>query len=133
MERPTVLLAEDQPGLRRLLGGVLRGAGYEVVEAADAQALCERLAAWQAGDPGFAPDVIISDLHTAASELDALRRLRALERSTPVVVLSAFTDFATLREALALGATHVFNKPFDVHHVLATLRRLVGSPPPPLP
>lgn len=127
--QPRVLLAEDEPGLRRLLGKVLRDAGYQVVEAPDGTTLWRQIVNWQDDDddPREA-DLIISDIHTPGwTGLEVLRRLRSFNWSTPVILLSAFTDLATYHEALALGATHVFTKPFDVHRLLLAISRVLGG------
>jgi DNA-binding response OmpR family regulator len=125
-----VLLAEDEPGLRRLLGKVLRDAGYDVVEAPDGAALWHEIVNWQDDDDDpREPDLIISDIHTPGwTGLEVLRRFRSFNWSTPVILMSAFTDLPSYQEALLLGATHVFNKPFDVHQLLLAIRRVLGDP-----
>lgn len=128
--QPKVLLAEDEPGLRRLLGKVLRDAGYDVVEAPDGTALWQQIVNWQDDDDNpREPDLIISDIHMPGSTgLEILRRFRSFNWSTPVILMSAFTDLASYQEALVLGATHVFSKPFDVHHLLVAIRHVLGDP-----
>lgn len=102
--------------MRCLLALALRADGFEVIEAATGGELMERIAE-QVSD-GLADDrkvdLVITDLRMpAASGLDAVSRLRQRDRTTPVILITAFGDEATHAAAARLSA-HVFDKPFDL-------------------
>ena len=111
-----VLLAEDDPEMRELLATALRQDGLEVVEARDGSALLDRLAEALAADgdlDGY--DLIVSDIRMPGySALDILAGVRRALRHTPVILITAFGDRVTHERAMRLGASAVFDKPFDI-------------------
>jgi two-component system response regulator RegA len=52
-----------------------------------------------------------------------VRRLRALDATTVIVVLTGYGSIATALDALRLGAAHYLTKPADVDDLLATFAR----------
>jgi CheY-like chemotaxis protein len=127
LTRPKVLLAEDQPDMRHLVGKVLREAGYDVVELQSGTDLWSEIVNWQSDeDNPRDPDLIVTDIRMPGSTgLEVLARLRQSDWATPVILMTAFGDLATFREALQLGATRIFNKPFDVNDLVTAARRLI--------
>jgi len=127
LTRPKVLLAEDQPDMRRLVGRLLREAGYDVVELQNGADLWTELVNWQSDeDNPRDPDLVVTDIRMPGSTgLEVLERLRASDWSTPVILMTAFGDLATFREAARLGATRVFSKPFDLTQLVDAARSLV--------
>lgn len=112
---PLVLLIEDEPQMRRFLGGTLRAHEYQVVEAASAR---EGLA--QAA--GRNPEVILLDL--GLPDLDGLEVTREIRKTgrTPIIVLSARGQEQDKVTALDLGADDYLTKPFGVPELLARIR-----------
>lgn len=119
---PLILLAEDDPEMRRLLSASLRRRGYRVREAASGLELAERLFAdFDSGED--LPHLVVSDERMPGlTGLSALRALRKRAFATPVVLITAWGDASLHEEARALGA-EVLDKPFD----LEDLHRLVAS------
>lgn len=119
-----VLLLEDDPGLRQASRRWLAARGLDVAAAATgAEAL--RLAA-----DGFAPDLVVCDLHLADGEngVDALQRLRvAAGHDVPALLLSG--DSSDAARALArLEGVRMLLKPVDPDELLAELRLLLEGP-----
>jgi len=112
---PLVLVIEDEPQMRRFLGGALRAHNYQVVEAASAR---EGLA--QAA--GRNPEVVLLDL--GLPDLDGLEVTREIRRyaRTPIIVLSARGKEQDKVTALDLGADDYLTKPFGVSELLARIR-----------
>jgi two-component system, chemotaxis family, protein-glutamate methylesterase/glutaminase len=126
---PRVLVADDSTFMRRLLAQALRDTGFDVVgEAADgdeALALCRTLA----------PDAMTLDLAMPGMDgigvLRALRTQAPLDRTVPVVVVSAFSPAHGARavDALAEGAFDLVAKPAfgePLEQFVATLADKVG-------
>jgi CheY-like chemotaxis protein len=114
--RRRVLVAEDDPSLRRLIVTVLQDAGYAVVEAQDGAQLLEEIEQLLAG-PRTRSDsfLIVTDINMPGlTGLDVLAILRCASARTPVVLITAFGDAETHAEARELGAITVLDKPFDV-------------------
>ncbi len=109
-----VLLAEDDPDMRRLVAARLRRAGHKVAEASDGAEVLARMESsiWTERQDLF--DVIVSDVNMpGVSGLDLLAALRGGRWTTPVVLITAFDDRATRVLARALGAAAVLAKPLD--------------------
>jgi two-component system response regulator (stage 0 sporulation protein F) len=122
-----ILVAEDDREMRRILTAVLRRDGYQVVEAEDGFELLDYI-----GSPppvegcpiGF--DLVISDIRMPVfSGLDALAYIRDLDRDTPMILITGFGDQSSHDEARRLGATAVFDKPFDMGDLLETVTRII--------
>ncbi|MFN7974396.1 MAG: response regulator [Acidobacteriota bacterium] len=122
-----MLLAEDDRELRRLLASVLRKGGLEVVEVEDGGRLMELVARALFSDTGYRPpDVIVSDIRMPGfTGLEVLEGLRATDRSTPVILITAFGDEETEDEAFRLGANALLSKPFDPKDLRARIEALL--------
>ena len=101
-----VLIVDDSALMRRLIGGVLGDAGFQVETARNGREGVERLTEWQ-------PDVVTLDINMP--EMDGLTALSLMmqARPTPVVMFSSLTakGAAATFEALALGAVDFIAKP----------------------
>lgn len=110
-----LLLAEDDFELRELLASVLRADGHDVVEARDGIELWDLLTRNGVGQSDATPfSVIVSDVRMPGlSAFDVLSKLRLELATVPVILITAFGDQTTHSRALHLGASRVFDKPFD--------------------
>jgi DNA-binding response OmpR family regulator len=126
-----LLLAEDDLELRELLAFVLRADGHEVVEARDGNELLEIL---NEGMQRNAPEpfaLVVSDVRMPGlTAFDVLSQLQRALVDTPVILITAFGDQTTHLRAQRMGASRVFDKPFDfddlraaVHETLHQQRR----------
>lgn len=124
-----VLVAEDQPAMRRLVAGVLRDAGYDVVEVGDGAMLWEELhAALRDDDNPTEVSLVVSDVRMPnVTGLEALARMREGRSACPVILMTAFSDASSVAEAGRLGAARVFSKPFDLRELVREATRL--APP----
>ncbi|MEN9572194.1 MAG: hypothetical protein RL514_49 [Verrucomicrobiota bacterium] len=105
----TILIVDDEPRGRELLGDLLRPQGYQLHFAASGP---EALAAAAAHPPDLILlDVMMPDL----DGFEVCRRLRADERlrEVPVVMLTALDDRESRLTGLAAGADSFLTKPFD--------------------
>jgi DNA-binding NtrC family response regulator len=102
-----ILIAEDEPNLRRVLGAQLQRDGYEVLLAEDgAQAMA------LLGEHHV--DVIISDLRMPKVDgLSFLKHVVAEKPDVPFLLITAHGTVETAVEALKLGAFDYVTKPFD--------------------
>lgn len=111
-----VLLAEDDPLTRQGLAEVLRGEGYEVVEAADG---VQTLALFERETPDF---VCLDVMMPGLNGYDVCRRLRGRQPQTPIVFISAKSEEVDKVVGLELGADDFIVKPFGVKEVVARIR-----------
>jgi two-component system response regulator RegA len=120
---PSLLLVEDDDVLRPRLARALRDRGFEVREAADGAAALDLAR----NDP---PEHAVVDLRMPGlSGLEVVQRLKEIDPSTLVVVLTGYGSIATALEAVRLGATDYLSKPADVDQIVAAFSR-AGSPLP---
>jgi CheY-like chemotaxis protein len=75
--KPTVLVVEDVPVVRMLLAKLLRGAGFQVVEAANGE---DAIRIVEAGRP---IQLVLSDVHMPGARIDGLDLARWLHKHRP--------------------------------------------------
>ena len=123
--RPTILVVEDEPEIRRFLRVALGVEGYRVVESATG-----RRGSIDAGT--HKPDLAIVDL--ALPDVDGIEVIRRIREWSPmpIIVLSARVQERSKIEALDAGANDYVTKPFGIGELLArvraALRHAVRSP-----
>lgn len=111
----TVLVVEDEPALRRLLGSALREAGFEVLAAADARTAVRTARS--------APqlDLVLSDMILPGGRVDSLVHiLREAHPGVPIVFMTGQIEYPALPSA-ARGAP-VLRKPFRLSTLLRTVQ-----------
>ncbi|MBK6871850.1 MAG: response regulator transcription factor [Kineosporiaceae bacterium] len=124
----SILLVEDDATVRETVGVYLRRAGYEVRCVADGASAVEEFAARGA-------DLVLLDLMLPQlGGFDVLRRVRALRRETPVIMLTARGQEHERVQGLQVGADDYVTKPFSLRElelrVRSVLRRSAPSPHP---
>jgi len=113
--RPTLLVVEDEPEIRRFLRAAFGVEGYRVVEST-----AGRRGAIDAGT--HQPDLAIIDLGLPDVDgIDVIRRIRKWS-PMPIIVLSARLQEQSKIEALDAGADDYVTKPFGVNELLARVR-----------
>lgn len=117
--------------MRLLLAARLRQDGFAVLEARDGSELSTLIdAAHEARSlsPKTIVDLVISDARMPyRSGLDALAVLRKNDAETPFILITAFGDTHTHSEAFRLGASAVFDKPFEVDDLCTAVINLVPN------
>ena len=121
MESPSILIVDDEVGIRDLLTDALSLAGYRTLTAADGMAASIML-------HNTPVDLIIADINMPhLNGYDFLDRLRARQDMTPVLFLTARDDNSDVSRGLRLGADDYVTKPFRLEELLlrvaAILRR----------
>jgi DNA-binding response OmpR family regulator len=113
----TLLVLEDDDGIRAALGLAMEDEGYDVVAAASAEAALELVAR-------HPPDLMLVDLMLGGMDgFSFIREVRPTSQA-PIIVLSARTDTHDIVAALEAGADDYVTKPFQVKEIGARLRAL---------
>ncbi len=113
----TILVADDDDSLRRVLEFQLREEGYEVLSVAEG---LEALNVFT----GREVDCLITDLRMPGlTGLELLRRVSAIRGETPVIVITAYGDVETAVEAMRAGAFDYVTKPFNRDQILMTVEK----------
>jgi len=101
----SVLVVDDEEGIRAVLSEALKGARHDTAEAADAAEALRQLE-----DRPF--DVMLSDLRMPGIDgMELVRRARARWPAMQIIVLTAHGSIGTAVEAMKLGAFHFVEKP----------------------
>jgi two-component system, NtrC family, nitrogen regulation response regulator NtrX len=116
MSSRRILVIDDEPGIRQALGQLLEYEGYEVRTAASG---AEGIAEYEKARP----HLVFLDVKMAGMDgLEALKRIRRLDGSATVVMISGHATIQTAVEATQLGAYDILEKPLDTDRVLVLLR-----------
>ena len=77
------------------------------------------------------PDVILLDIHLGnANGLDAIRPIKALSRTTQVLMLTTFFDSESKKKAIISGASDFLLKHFPIERILDSIRQAIRNPAP---
>ena len=133
----TVLVIDDDPGVRKALKRILTGAGFEFEEAGDAFQALEALDA-------KSPDAALLDIKMPGMDgLGLMENLRQRGLEIPIVILTGHGDEFTSSQCLEAGAAGYLTKPPDRAELLLAVQGAVaqgrvvrelgpGAEPPPL-
>ena len=113
---PSILIIDDEPNIRRMVGALLGAEGYEVRDAPDGVQGLARAAELE-------PDIVLLDL-MMPGELDGmavLARLRDRFPELPVVMMSGRAGLSDAVKATKLGASNFLEKPLSPEGVLLAL------------
>ena len=118
---PKILIADDQVDVLAALRLLLKGENYDIVTASSPAGVLKIVESQDF-------DLVLIDLNyardtTSGSEgLDLLRRIRAIDATLPVVVMTAWGSVDVAVEAMRRGARDFIQKPWDNARLLAVLR-----------
>jgi two-component system, NtrC family, nitrogen regulation response regulator NtrX len=111
-----VLIVDDEQGIRAALGQLLEYEGYEVRSVGNATDGIGEYAKWK-------PHLVFMDVKMAGIDgIEALKRLRQIDPSAVVVMISGHATIQTAVEATQHGAYDILEKPLDTDRILVTLR-----------
>ncbi len=121
MTKRSILIVDDEGAIREMIRLCLEAAGFNCMEAADAQAAYGTIL-------DTPPDLILLDWmmpHTSGLEL--LRRLRRdeISRNIPVIMLTAKDDEDNRIQGLEVGADDYVTKPFSSRELLARIKAVL--------
>jgi two-component system response regulator AtoC len=120
-ERLTVLVIDDDPGIRDYLEALATRQGYGVYTAADGETAL-------AGLEKTAPDLITLDAVLPGMDgLETLRQIKQRAPEVPVIMLSGHGQARTIVEAMRLGASDFLRKPFEVEELELAFRKALEN------
>ena len=106
-----ILVVDDEPEVRQLLGDFLAGRGYEVLVAATGMEALDAVEARR-------PDVVLLDVAMPGMDgVETLRRIVAADPPIPVIMITANADIGLTSKLLAMGAADYIPKPFDLDYL----------------
>src|SRR5690242_457856 len=113
---PSILIVDDEPGVRSALGGVLRDEGYEVDAVDSGEACLDRLARQSY-------DVVVLDIWLPGMDgLATLARMRERQLDVQVVVISGHGNIESAVRAIKMGAFDFVEKPLSLEKTVLVVR-----------
>ncbi len=121
MSKKTILLVDDEPAVRFAIKDFLETAGFAVEEAEDCATSIDRFQKTH-------PDLAIVDYRLPdGTALDVLARLRALDDTVPVLVLTGHGSIDLAVRAIKEGAEQFLTKPVELQTLLTIVKRSVEN------
>ena len=116
-----ILLADDDPGVREMLGRVLESENFEVVPAKTGEETAKRFAA-------HVPDLVLLDLNMPDGDgWSAFRFINSAQPMLPVIIITASPY--EYERAVQLGADALMEKPLNLSLLLQSIRELLAESP----
>src|SRR5262247_2479670 len=113
---PSILIVDDEPGVRSALTGVLKDEGYDVDSAETGEACLERLATQ-------VYDVVVLDIWLPGMDgLATLARMRERQNDAQVVIISGHGNVESAVRAIKMGAFDFVEKPLSLEKTVLVVR-----------
>ena len=116
-EDVTILVVDDEEMLRKVIHKILTKEGYDVHLASSGTEALEMLLREEI-------DLVITDVKMP--EMDGFDLLKQMKENYPklgIIVMTAFGDAYTVRDALMLGADEYITKPFKSYEIVMVVER----------
>lgn len=117
----TILLVEDENRARESMAEVFAVEFKKVIAAGN-------------GDEGlkkfkkFSPDIVVTDIAMPIMDgLDMSKEIKEISKSTPIIVLSAFSEKERLLKAIDVGIDKYLMKPIDMDELFIVLKNIAKS------
>jgi DNA-binding response OmpR family regulator len=121
MNRPRVLLVDDDRSVLEALAGVIEAEGFEVVRAANGHEALQKFRRHYI-------DIVLLDLNMPVKNgWDTFEGLTMVNPLLPIVIITARSDATTDARARGVGA--ILQKPLDISLLLGTMRELLAEAP----
>jgi two-component system chemotaxis response regulator CheY len=117
----SILAVDDSASMRQMVAFTLKGAGYNVIEAADGQEAYDKA-------KGESVDLVLTDQNMPRMDgITLVKNLRALASyaSTPILILTTESSDEMKAKGKAAGATGWLVKPFDPGKLLDVVRKVI--------
>ncbi|HEV8600594.1 MAG TPA: sigma-54 dependent transcriptional regulator [Gemmatimonadales bacterium] len=124
MPQPLVVIADDQADIVEALRLLLKAEGYRTVTANVPEGVLALLEKEQA-DAALIDLNYTRDTTSGREGMDLLSRVRAVDPTLPVIVMTAWGSVEKAVDAMRLGARDFIEKPWDNARLLTTLRTQV--------
>ncbi len=121
---PSILIVDDEVGIRELLSEILRDEGFDI-------ALAENAASARAQRNAGRPDLVLLDIWMPDSDgISLLKEWSAAgQLNMPVIMMSGHGTIDTAVEATRIGAIDYLEKPIALQKLLATVKRAIENRP----
>ena len=117
----TIMIVDDDPAQRRLLGEFISSLGYTAIDFPSAEEALEAIRHKQ-------PQMVLLDVRLPGmSGIDALSEIRKVAGTLPVLLVTAYADLRQAVEAMKSGADDYLSKPVDLDELATAIGDALGT------
>lgn len=116
-----ILIVDDQPGIRLLLNEVFKKEGYVTHLAPNG------MEALKIFDQENIDCVLLDMKIPGMNGIEILQQLKEKNRALPVMMMTAYGEQDLIDEALRIGASNYFTKPFNIFDVLNEVKNILSK------
>ena len=116
-DKPTILVVDDDVTIRGMISKILSRNGYQVILASDGFEALNLLEQEQI-------KIVITDMKMP--EMDGMELIELISKNYPdikIIVITAFDDIYTIKDAIIKGADEYITKPFNSHEINIIVER----------
>jgi DNA-binding NtrC family response regulator len=114
---PTILIVDDEQDMRWLLSNIIKSEGFNVQQAVDGRDAILKI-------KQSPPDLVLLDIKMPnMGGMEVLEKIKEIDFSLPVIMLTAHGDIPTSVQAIKMGAYDFLTKPFDNDQIMYTINR----------
>ena len=116
----TILLVDDDAGVRSVLSEFLTGLDYNVVEAEDGKTALELFRKQRM-------DLVITDLYMppGMTGTELMKWIKTTSPRTPVLIITGYRPTKSQEEAMTTKADGYLIKPFELERLKVTIRQFI--------
>ncbi|MBN2467803.1 MAG: sigma-54-dependent Fis family transcriptional regulator [Deltaproteobacteria bacterium] len=116
-----ILIIDDEKAIRETLQLFLQEKGHEVVCSADGEGGLTTVRTEQ-------PDIVILDVRLpGVNGLDVLRKIKEMEESVSVIMMTGYHDMETTIQAMKIGAYEYIHKPIDIEELEVIIAKVINN------
>ena len=120
-EEYTILIVDDEEGLREGLSRLLEDEGYAVLCAENGEKALEIVR-------GTHIDLILTDMRMPGiSGIDLLKKVRKIRENIGVIILTGYGEIESYIEAMNFGAMEYVSKPFKVNELKFIVNKILNN------
>ncbi|MDA8085004.1 MAG: sigma-54 dependent transcriptional regulator [Nitrospiraceae bacterium] len=117
MAKTTIMIVDDEEGIRTTLSGIFEDEGYDVATAASGEEAIRTA-------KEVMPEVVVLDVWLSGIDgIETMTRLLEMSPSLPVIIISGHANIELAVKATKMGAYDILEKPLSLEKVLLTVRR----------
>jgi two-component system response regulator (stage 0 sporulation protein F) len=115
----TILIVDDQTGIRLLLNEVFKKEGFLTLMAANGREALQKAEETR-------PDLVLLDMKMPGmGGIEILKSLKEMQEEIQVIMMTAYGELELIEESIVNGAASYFTKPFDVFAIRDAVKQLL--------
>ncbi len=120
-EKKKILVVDDDIDIVRIVSRMLSREDFDVETACSGEEALEKVKSRR-------PDIILLDIMMPRMNgLEVLRRIKGLDTSIRIVMITAFGDIDSYLDAMEWGAMEYINKPFETEELIRMINKITAA------